>query len=144
MTNILIHTTQNKHVAVTYFVDQLSVEEIQAQAKELLEPETEHIVKTVKDLPKCGILSDAWVILGDRVVVDMPLARDVAHEIRRSYRDKLFAPHDDIIMKQIPGESGEKAEQARVKIREQDAELQKKIDACDKPGKLMQIINNWK
>ena len=70
----------------------------------------------------------AWVLSGTEVVEDVTKAKEIAHEKRRAKRDELFAPHDEIIMKQIPGKDANAVEQARADIRSNDALVQDTIN----------------
>lgn len=76
------------------------------------------------------------------IKINLDRAKQITHEIRRETRAKEFAPHDEVIMKQIPSVDHEQAEQSRAEIRERHAKLQQDIDACDTPEQLEQIINN--
>ena len=70
----------------------------------------------------------AWVLSGTEVVEDVTKAKEIAHEKRRAKRDELFKPHDEVIMKAIPGKDAQAAEQARADIRSNDALVQDTID----------------
>lgn len=56
--------------------------------------------------------------------MNLEKAKLIAHEKRREARAEEFKPWDEIIMKQIPGNSLQNAESERKKIREKYAELQ--------------------
>lgn len=71
---------------------------------------------------------NAWVFENGTVAEEIVMTKALAHDKRRARRDELFAPHDEIIMKQIPGQSAQQAEQARADIRSQDALVQESID----------------
>jgi hypothetical protein len=47
------------------------------------------------------------------ITIDMTKAKEIAHEKRRVARSAEFAPHDEVIMKQIPGVDAQAAEAAR-------------------------------
>jgi hypothetical protein len=64
------------------------------------------------------------------IVVNPDKVKVIAHKKRRQARAEEFKPHDDIIMKQIPGDSAAVAEAARQAIREKYAEMQTAIDAA--------------
>ena len=70
----------------------------------------------------------AYTLQGTEVVEDITKAKEIAHEKRRAKRDELFAPHDEIIMKQIPGKDANAVEQARADIRSNDALVQDTIN----------------
>ena len=62
------------------------------------------------------------------IVVNLTKAKTIAHEKRRIKREQEFKPHDDIIMKQIPGADATAAETARAEIRTRYATIQTDID----------------
>ncbi len=64
------------------------------------------------------------------ITVNVNKAKAIAHDMRRAARAAEFAPHDEIIMKQIPGVSVSNAEAARVVIRGKYAVMQEQIDAA--------------
>ena len=64
------------------------------------------------------------------VHINMEKAKSIGHEHRRRAREKEFAPHDAVIMKQIPGNDFQAAEAARQAIREKYATIQSQIDAA--------------
>ena len=59
---------------------------------------------------------------------DVGISKSMAHDMRRAKRNELFAPYDEIIMKQIPGDDAVAAEAARAVIRTQFAGIQSAID----------------
>ena len=61
---------------------------------------------------------------------DLELAREIAHDWRREAREKEFAPHDEVISKQIPGAALTAAEPAREEIRTRYAAIQDELDAA--------------
>jgi hypothetical protein len=67
-------------------------------------------------------------------------AKEIAHEKRRAARAKEFAPHDEVIMKQIPGNSHNAAEAARQAIREKYAVLQDEMDAAEDTQELRELL----
>jgi len=94
--------------------------------------------KEVESVPDRAFRS-AWRITGDAVATDLPLAKEIAHELRRAKREKDFAPHDEVIMKQIPSQDATQAESDRVAIRDADAVVQTAIDACTDATELLDI-----
>jgi hypothetical protein len=76
------------------------------------------------------------------ITVNLYKAKGIAHEKRRAARSAEFAPHDEVIAKQIPGVSAEEAEAARQVIREKYAAIQSDIDAATDVGDLTDIVNN--
>ena len=63
------------------------------------------------------------------IVIDITKARAIGHDMRRAARAAEFAPYDEAIAKQIPGQA-EGAEAARQAIREKYAAVQAAIDAA--------------
>lgn len=76
------------------------------------------------------------------VFINVDKAKVIAHDIRRRAREKEFAPHDAIIMKQIPGISFDEAEAARQAIREKYAEMQAQIEAAQTPEEIKAALPN--
>jgi len=69
------------------------------------------------------------------IVVNIDKAKSIGHEIRRDKRSKEFAPYDNAIAKQIPGEI-EGAEQARQIIRDKYSVIQNQIDVAETPEEI--------
>lgn len=78
-------------------------------------------------LPQDRSFRGAWTLQGSRVEHDLAKAKVIAHNFRRAARDAEFAPHDDIIAKQIPGKTAA-AETARQAIRDKYDRVQQEID----------------
>jgi hypothetical protein len=76
------------------------------------------------------------------ITVDLTKAKEIAHEKRRALREEEFAPHDAIIMKQIPGADAETAEQARQAIRTKYETLQTSIDNARTVDGLKRLIES--
>ena len=74
------------------------------------------------------------------ITVNLTKAKAIAHDMRRVARAEEFKPHDEIIMKQIPGVSAENAEAARASIRAKYAVMQDQIDAADNVESLKEVI----
>ena len=64
------------------------------------------------------------------ITININKAKTIAHVKRRGARAEEFKPYDDVIMKQIPGNSAVEAEAARQVIREKYAVMQTAIDAA--------------
>jgi hypothetical protein len=78
------------------------------------------------------------------IVVNVDKAKNIAHDIRRTQRSKEFQPHDEVIMKQIPGVSASEAEAARATIREKYAQIQDQIDSSETVDQLKTIVETIK
>ena len=69
------------------------------------------------------------------IVINVTKAKSIGHDMRRVARAAEFAPHDEAIAKQIPGQA-EGAEAARQAIREKYAAMQTAIDAAATPDEI--------
>ena len=76
------------------------------------------------------------------IVTNMTKAKDIAHEMRRAKRAEEFAPHDEVIMKQIPGADADAAEVARVAIRAKYETVQTDINDAINEVELRNIVEN--
>jgi hypothetical protein len=74
------------------------------------------------------------------ITIDMTKAKEIAHEKRRAARSAEFAPHDEVIMKQIPGNDYTQAEAARQAIRDKYATLQAQMDAAQTAEELKNLL----
>jgi len=72
--------------------------------------------------------------------INLNKAKDIAHEARRAARAEEFKPHDEVIMKQIPGVDAQQAEAARQAIREKYAVLQAQMDAAQTADELKSLL----
>jgi len=70
------------------------------------------------------------------ITINVNKAKAIAHDMRRAARADEFKPHDEIIMKQIPGIDAQIAETAREAIRVKYAAIQNKIDAASTPEEI--------
>ena len=91
------------------------------------------------------ILSDrtfrnAWVKSGATVVEDLAKSKEIAHDRRRAAREAEFAPHDEVIAKQIPGTDAITAEAARAAIRTKYETMQTDIDVATDTATLKTIL----
>jgi len=59
---------------------------------------------------------------------------------RRAARAAEFAPHDEVISKQIPGASAEQAEAARQNIRDKYEIMQAQMDAANTVEELKALL----
>ena len=64
------------------------------------------------------------------ITINIDKAKTIAHDKRREARAEEFKPHDEIIMKQIPGVDATVAEAARELIRTKYTEMQTAIDSA--------------
>ena len=64
------------------------------------------------------------------ITININKAKTIAHDKRREARTEEFKPHDEIIMKQIPGADATAAEAARAAIRTKYSTMQTAINAA--------------
>jgi hypothetical protein len=85
----------------------------------------------VADIPSDRTFRGAWVMGDCCIEHDIDRCREIGHDMRRAARAEEFAPHDELIAKQIPGVSATEAEAARQEIRDKYALIQSAIDAAE-------------
>lgn len=158
MTHVLIHKHLDK-TCVTHFVRELTPDEIMSHADRIVPSGHKYTITTMDQLPGNEAFRAAWDIDdGDldhvsgqqneakkhykaKIKIDLDRAKQITHDKRRVCREQEFAPHDEIIMKQIPGVDHEQAEQARGKIRQKYKKLQNQIDSCKNVAQLQKIVS---
>jgi len=64
------------------------------------------------------------------ITINIDKAKSIAHDKRREARAEEFKPHDEIIIKQIPGADATAAEAARAAIRTKYDTMQTAIDSA--------------
>lgn len=74
------------------------------------------------------------------ITINLDKAKTIAHDMRRAKRAAEFAPHDEVIMKQIPGVDAQAAEAARQEIRDKYADMQLAIEAAASADELKEIL----
>lgn len=74
------------------------------------------------------------------ITINLDKAKIIGHDIRRAKRAEEFAPHDEVIAKQIPGADVKAAEAARQKIRGRYAAIQDAIDAASTPDEIKEAL----
>jgi len=74
------------------------------------------------------------------ITINLDKAKSIAHDRRRTARAEEFKPHDDVIMKQIPGKDAQAAEAARQVIRDKYAALQTAMDATTTVDQLKELL----
>ena len=75
------------------------------------------------------------------ITINVDKAKAIAHNVRRAKRAEEFAPHDNLIMKQIPGADVVAAETARAEIRAKYAIMQEAIEAAATPEEIKAALN---
>jgi len=74
------------------------------------------------------------------ITINLSKAKSIAHDKRRAARAEEFKPHDEVIMKQIPGKDAQAAEAARQVIRDKYAALQAAMDATTTVDELKELL----
>lgn len=69
------------------------------------------------------------------IAINVTKAKAIGHDMRRAARAAEFAPYDEAIAKQIPGQM-EGAEAARQAIRDKYVAIQTAIDAAATPDEI--------
>jgi hypothetical protein len=123
----IIYQTPEGGVAIIIPTDELPIEEVAAKDVPAGIP---YEIVSVDDIPSDRFFRNAWKANGKRIEVDIPKAKTIAHDIRRQKRDEEFKPHDDLIIKQIPGTDVAAVEAQRQRIRDKYAQVQVAIDAA--------------
>ena len=70
------------------------------------------------------------------ISINITKAKSIAHDMRRAARADEFKPHDEIIMKQIPGADAVAAEAARAAIRAKYSDMQNQIEVAVTPDEI--------
>lgn len=129
----IIYQNQEGGVSVIHPTGELSIEEV--AAKDVPEGVAYEIVED-DAIPSDRTFRNAWV-LGDCCVEhDLDKCKALGHDMRRAKRAEEFAPHDEVIMKQIPGADATAAEVARQEIRDKYAVIQTEIEAAASPDEI--------
>lgn len=76
------------------------------------------------------------------IKINLNKAKEIVHSSRRAAREKEFEPHDNIIMKQIPGNDATEAEKSRAEIRAKYHKIQEEIDTCSNADDLKVILES--
>jgi hypothetical protein len=128
--NKIIYPTPEGGVAVI-----IPAESVELALKDVPEGVPYEIVDEA-DIPSDRTFRGAWV-LGDCCINhDLDKCRAIGHDIRRTKRAQEFAPHDEVIAKQIPGKDQAQAEEARQVVRDKYAAMQVAIDEAATPDEI--------
>jgi hypothetical protein len=113
----------------------IPAESVEAALKDVPEGVAYEIV-TIDEIPSDRFFRGAWVMGDCCIEHDLERCKEIGHERRRAARAEEFAPHDELIAKQIPGADAAAAEEARQTIRDKYAEVQVAIDAALTPDEI--------
>jgi hypothetical protein len=128
--NRIIYQNETGGVAVI-----IPAESVELALKDVPEGVDYEIIEE-SSLPADRFFRNAWVKGSGKVEVDLPKAKAIGHDIRRSKRAEEFAPLDEVIAKQIPGKDAAAAEQARQVVRDKYAAMQVAIDDAATPDEI--------
>ena len=133
----IIFQNESGGVSVIIPTGELSIEEV---AKKDVPAGVSYEIVSVDDIPNDRTFRNAWK-LGDCCVEhDIDKCKELAHDKRRAKRAEEFAPHDEVIAKQIPGVDAAEAEAARQEIRDKYAAVQDAIDAASTVDELLEVL----
>jgi hypothetical protein len=91
-------------------------------------------------VPESRVFRNAWALEGDAIVVDMPMARDIARDKIRAERKPLLEQLDVTYLRQSEaGASPTVIIDAKQQLR--DAPADSRIDAAQDPESLEQAMN---
>lgn len=121
----IIYTNPEGGVSVVHPTGEVPINELPAKLGL-----TDYEIVADDVIPTDRTFRNAWVKSGATVTEDLPKSKEIAHERRRAARAEEFKPHDEVIMKQIPGADTDAAEAARAAIRTKYATMQTEIDAA--------------
>lgn len=136
MTRIIYPTPEGVAVIIPAPECGLSIEEIAAKD---VPAGTPYEIVSADDIPADRTFRNGWVIGDCCIDHDLGRCKDIAHERRRAARAEEFAPHDEVIAKQIPGIDADAAEAARQKIRDRYAEIQVAINDAATVDELLEV-----
>jgi hypothetical protein len=123
----IIYPTPDGGVAVI-----IPAESIELALKDVPEGVPYEIVDAT-EVPADRTFRGAWVMGDCCIDHDLERCREIGHDRRRADRAAEFAPHDELIAKQIPGADAAAAEAARQEIRDRYAAVQDAINAAADP-----------
>ena len=128
--NRIIYQTESGGVAVI-----IPTESVELALKDVPEGVAYEIVSEA-DIPSDRYFRNAWVMGECCVDHDIDKCKQIGHDKRRAARAEEFKPHDEVIMKQIPGADADAAEAARAAIRTKYEQVQTAIDAATTPDEI--------
>lgn len=77
------------------------------------------------------------------IKINLNKAKEITHEQRRLARSIEFAPYDEIVSKQIPGET-KAAEKERKNIRSKYEALQEEVESATSLEELKSVMEKFK
>ena len=132
MAQKIVYEQENGVIAVVHPTGELTIEKV---AQSVVPNGTPYEIVDESIIPTERTFRGSWkatnvgiASTATEVYEDLTLAKEIAHELRRQKRSELFAPYDEIIMKQIPGSDATAAEASRAAIRTEYAGIQSAIE----------------
>lgn len=135
MTQRIIYSQPDGTIAVI-----IPAESVELALKDVPEGVPYEIIST-DDVPSDRTFRGAWVMGDCCIEYDLDKCKAIGHDMRRAARAAEFAPHDDVIAKQIPGADATAAEQARKDIRVKYGLIQEAIDLAADPDEIKAALN---
>ena len=129
----IIYTNNEGGVSVIIPTGELPIEAV--AAKDVPAGLAYEIV-TTNEVPSDRTFRGAWVMGDCCIDHDLDKCKAIGHDKRRAARAEEFAPHDEVIMKQIPGNDAAEAEAARQAVRDKYADIQAAINAAETPDEI--------
>lgn len=129
----IIYTNNEGGVSVITPTGELPIEEV--AAKDVPAGLSYEIVED-DAIPADRTFRAAWVMGDCCVEHDLDKCKAIAHDKRRAARAEEFAPLDEVIAKQIPGNDPAEVEAERQVIRDKYATVQDQIDAASTPDEI--------
>ena len=126
----IIYQNETGGISIIIPTGELPIEEV--AAKDVPEGVPYEIVDA-EAIPADRTFRGAWVMGDCCIEHDLDRCREIGHQHRRAARAEEFAPHDEVIVKQIPGADAATAEETRQQIRAKYADMQDAIDAAGDP-----------
>jgi hypothetical protein len=136
MPQVIIYTNESGGVSVCTPTGEVSIEEVKIKDT----PENSIIVDQTSLPNEHGIFFNAWQLDEGVVSVNLNKSKTIAHGIRREARANEFKPHDEVIMKQIPGNDYTQAEAARAAIRDKYSKMQTAIDSAETIEEIKSVL----
>ena len=129
----IIYTNNEGGISVIHPTGELPIEDV---CQKDVPAGVPYLIVSEDDIPSDRTFRNAWVMGDCCVDHDLAKCKALGHDMRRAKRAEEFAPHDEVIMKQIPGADADAAESARQEIRDKYAQMQEQIDAAATPDEI--------
>lgn len=138
MSKIVYFDPDENNLAVVHPTGEVPIDEL---VKTVVPDGVSYEIVPDDAIPSDRTFRDAWVSTGSTITEDLTKSKEIGHDYRRAKRAEEFAPHDDVIAKQIPGADADAAEAARSEIRAKYAVIQDQIDAASTTGEIKTALD---